>query len=433
MSDMLKLILFSIILFCSECAKRTQNGQVIGDSLLESKMQILFREREYFKLRLYLEKYKNKISPDKWQYFRPFVESAFHHYPESIRHIDSLLKTPGSFRDDTAQVNLMLLLRDNYFKTFQYKKAAETGRELAGKYKNILGDRLPEVENTLIIHESLTSIPPQHIDLKKATLHWKFNRMGLIEIPIRRVASDFPMVIDTRAHISTVTESFAQKLGLRILDVSYEESSGITGNKFQSGLGIADSLYIGDILVQHVVFQVLPDKALYFPSIDFILQGILGFQVITQLKEIHIHRNGDLIISPITTKSSLNNLAFDGSTTVLSVRTGEDTLSFHFDTGAITSEFYRSYYNRYNSFVLKHGKIMRIESEGAGGTTTAEVYLLPVVDLIIGNKPIMLKDVAVRTMPTIKGQKYYGNLGQDVIKQFDEMILNFESMYIDFK
>ncbi len=83
--------------------------------------------------------------------------------------------------------------------------------------------------------------------------------MGLIEIPIKTKTSTLRIVFDTRAHISTVTQSFAKKLGLKILDVSFEESSGLTGIKFKSGLGVADSLYLGDMLMQNVIFQVLPE------------------------------------------------------------------------------------------------------------------------------------------------------------------------------
>jgi hypothetical protein len=70
---------------------------------------------------------------------------------------------------------------------------------------------------------------------------------------------------------------------------------------------------------------------------------------------------------------------------------------------------------------------------GVGGSVKTLDYILPVVNLKIGEKKIELKDVAVHTAPTFKGQRYNGNIGQDVIRQFDEMVLNFESMYLLFK
>jgi hypothetical protein len=402
-------------------------------SSTEKTLQALLQKGEYFKLKTELQENQAGLPFDKLQFYQAFVESAFNHSQKSILLSESLLKKNASSLRDSARVSLLLLLRDNYFKTYQYKKAAEIGQVILTNYKAILGDRLHDVENSLLIHEGLKGVPPQQISLKKVSLKWKYNKLGLIEIPIKAKSSTLGIVFDTRAHISTVTQSFAKKLGLKILDVSFEESSGLTGIKFKSGLGVADSLYLGDMLIQHAVFQVLPDEQLHFPSINYTLEGILGFQVIKQLNEVQIYRGGDFIISPNSTPGNLNNLVFDGSTTVISVIHDTDTLSFHFDTGATGSEFYSNYFNRYKSEILKNGKTDTVETGGAGGSIKTLDYILPIIDLIIGEKKIELKDVAIHTTPTFKGQKYNGNIGQDVIAQSGEMILNFEFMYLAFK
>ena len=425
-------ILFLITFFIFSCAQHHKENT--GDySSIEKTLQALLQNGEYFKLKTELQENQARLPADKLQFYQAFVESAFNHYPKSILLSESLLKKNDFSLQDSARLDLLLLLRDNYFKTYQYKKAAETGQDILTKYKSILGDRLHDVENSLLIHEGLKDIPPQQIGLKKVFLKWRHNKLGLIEIPIKSKTSTLGIVFDTRAHISTVTQSFAKKLGLKILDVAFEESSGLTGIKFKSGLGVADSLYLGDMLIQHAVFQVLPDEQLYFPSINYTLDGILGFQVITQLNEVQIYRGGDFIISPISTPNNLNNLAFDGSTTVISAIQGSDTISFHFDTGATGSEFYSNYFNSYKTEIIKNGRKDTVETGGAGGSVKTLDYILPTVSLKIGDKKIGLKDVAIHTAPTFKGQKYNGNIGQDVIEQFDEMILNFEYMYLAFK
>ncbi|HEX4373211.1 MAG TPA: retropepsin-like aspartic protease [Puia sp.] len=399
----------------------------------EKILKDLLQKGEYFKLKTILLQNRAILSADKFQFYQAFIESAFNHDQNSILLIEDLLKKSSVSIDDPSKVDLLLLLRDNYFKTYRYKKAAEAGQYILKNYKTILGERIHDVENSLLIHEALKDIPAQKIDLKKVSLNWTRNKLGLMEVPIRTKTKGLEIVFDTRAHISTVTQSFAKKLGLRMLDVSFEESSGLTGIKFRSGLGIADSLYLGDMLMQHIVFQVLPDEQLYFPSLDYTLNGILGFQVITQFNEVQIFRNGDFIISPVSTPSDLNNLAFDGSTTVISAIVNSDTLSFHFDTGANATEFYSNYFNTYNADVIKNGRTDTVETGGAGGTVKTLDYILPVVHLKIGEKEIALKDVSVHTDPVFKGQRYNGNIGQDVITQFDEMILDFGSMYLRFK
>src|SRR5438270_12536001 len=103
-----------------------------------------------------------------------------------------------------------------------------------------------------------------------------------MEIPVRNEAGAFSGVFDTRANISTITQTCAKKLGLRLLSVSYNEGSGATGIQFKTGLGVADSLYIGDLLVRNVVFQVMPDSILYIAPVKFQLNMIIGFPVIAQ-------------------------------------------------------------------------------------------------------------------------------------------------------
>ena len=429
---MRRSILFLISFLIFSCTQHNKKN-IESESSIEKTLQALLQNGEYFKLKTELQENQAKLSVDNLQFYQAFVESAFNHYPKSILLSKSLLEKSDSSLQDSTRVNLLLLLRDNYFKTYQYKKATETGQEILTNYKAILGDRLHDIENSLLIHEGLKDIPPQQIGLKKVSLKWKYNKLGLIEIPIKTKTSTLGIVFDTRAHISTVTQSFAKKMGLRILDASFEESSGLTGIKFKSGLGVADTLYLGDMLIQNAVFQILPDEQLHFPSINYTLDGILGFQVITQLNEVQIYRDGDFIISPVSTTVNLNNLAFDGSTTVISVIQGTDTLSFHFDTGATGSEFYSNYFNRYKPEIIKNGKTDMVETGGAGGSVKTLDYILPTINLKIGEKKIELKDVAIHTTPSFKGQKYNGNIGQDVIAQFDEMVLNFEYMYLAFK
>ena len=423
-------ILLVLLFIC--CGKKTPSTMEDYQSF-EKTLQHLLYDGEYFQLKSELQK-KGSLLPDyKLQFYQAFVKSAFNEGENSILLAESLLTKNDASLNDSARVDLMLLLRDNYFKSYQYKKAAEIGQTILKEYKNVLGDRFHDVENTLLIHQGLKDIPPQQVERKKVTLKWHPNKLGLIEIPLKTKTSTLGIAFDTRAHISTVTQSFAKKLGLRILDVSFEESSGITGIKFQSGLGVADSLYVGDILIQNAVFQVLPDEQLHFPSLNYTLDGILGFQVITQFKEVHIFQGGEFTILPTSTPNQLNNLAFDASTTVISAISNNDTLSFHLDTGATGTEFYGNYFNRFKARTMENGKLETVESGGVGGSIETQVYILPKVNFEIGGKKIELTEIAVRTKSAFKGQKYNGNIGQDIIKQFDEMILNFELMYLDFK
>lgn len=235
-ATLLALILVNIIsLGCMNKVKRSH--------LLENQLQQILKEKEYFKLKQLLDGANEKIRPEKSAYFSAFVESAFNHTDESINTIERLKEKDSSSMNDSEKVALLLLQRNNYFKIFQYKKAASIGKELLEKHQATIGVELHDIRNTLIIHEGLSNILPQKIHLQSDTLLWKRNKLGLIEIPFRIKNKNFNIIFDTRAYISTVTKSFAKKIRLRMLPFSYKESSGITGKTFKSEMGIADSLY----------------------------------------------------------------------------------------------------------------------------------------------------------------------------------------------
>ena len=118
-------ILFLVTFFLFSCAQH--NKKTIADnSSIEKILQALLQKGEYFKLKKVLQENQLTLSADKLQFYQAFTESAFNHYPKSILLSDSLLKKSDSSLPDSARINLLLLLRDNYFKTYQYKKESLT-------------------------------------------------------------------------------------------------------------------------------------------------------------------------------------------------------------------------------------------------------------------------------------------------------------------
>lgn len=190
-------------------------------------------------------------------------------------------------------------------------------------------------------------------------------------------------------------------------------------------------LYIGHILLRNVVFQVMPDSVLYMAPIKFSMHIIIGFPVIKQLKEIHIYKNGRMNIPLEPSKSLFHNLALDGLDPVIALKTDSTILPFYFDSGAGTSDYYYNYFKRYKTKVLRQGHLKKVHFGGAGGIIEREVYVLPVVNMYLGNKKIAIDSVNVLTQELSPSEKFYGNIGQDLMSQFEEMTLNFKYMYVD--
>jgi hypothetical protein len=395
----------------------------------------LLVDGEYFDLKASLEKYGEGISQQKRKYFSAFIENAFNRNASSINIVNDLLKDLHNDLNDSSKAELLLLQQDNYIKTFNYRDAGETGKQVLEKYKQVVSqNRIEDIQNKTLIYVGSSDIPPQKVFLKnKTAIPWKKDKAGLMTIPVtsNRQTDDF--VFDTRAGMSVVMKSYAKKLGIRMLGVNYEEGSGATGKMFQAELGVADSIDIGDLRVHNVLFHVLPDNILSFPSMDYAIHGIIGFPVITALKEIQINQNGNITIPLHPTKNRSGNLAFDESAIVLRLRTDVDTLSFYLDSGANSSQLFSNYFNRYESQIKKIAQPDTVDLGGVGGTKKKQVYHLPAFTLYVKGSKANFENLEVLTSPNYPGQKYFGNLGQDLISQFEETTLNFEDMYIDFK
>jgi hypothetical protein len=395
----------------------------------------LLAKHEFFRMRDLFDKVSQELNTTDQLTYKAFIDNAFNKVSASNETIRQLLSLGETSLSDTVRAKLLLTQRDNYTKLYNYKAASETGVILLEKYASVMdATHTKHIRNLDILFSALANTPPQQSELKAdVTIPWKRNTVGLMEIPVRTSLESYDFIFDTRASVSTITRTYAEKLNLRIIDAPYEESSGITGNTFAAYPAVADSIVIDNLIVRNVVFQVVPDEILSFPSINFSINGIIGFPVIKQWGEVQINKNGTMTIPTIRSKSPLHNLAFDESTTVINLRTDLDTLSFHFDSGAASSLLYFNYLKIFKDHVTSNASIEKTQVGGAGGIKQAENYVYPTFTVYAGGRKVDLQNVQVLTAPAYPGQKYYGNIGQDLLNQFDEIVLNFDDMFLDLR
>jgi predicted aspartyl protease len=401
----------------------------------EQQWQSFLDHKDFFQLRSRLLTDTDGIAPKKLLYFQAYANNAFNKNDLSNKAIATLFDTYAAALSDSVKASLLLLREDNEFKTGRYRQAAETNKQLLSQYIQLDSATADDVSNKGLIDSGLAAVPPQEMSIPgNTTIPWKKDKVGLMEIPVRMRDAAVDAIFDTRANISSITETYAKKLGIHLLNTKYKEGSGITGNTFQVSLGVADSVWLGDILLRHVVFQVMPDSILYIAPIDFRMNIIIGYPVIAQLREVHILQTGSMIIPAQPTPSPLHNLAMDGLNPILRCVIGPDTLIFKFDTGASGSDFFDTYYRRFETDIQRHGHPDSVMTGGAGGVVKQKIYLMKDIRLTVGSKTAILNKVTVHRDPIPNvNEVVYGNLGQDLMQQFNEMILNFDSMYIDFK
>jgi hypothetical protein len=115
------------------------------------------------------------------------------------------------------------------------------------------------------------------------------------------------------------------------------------------------------------------------------------------------------------------------------LESGQDTLLFSLDTGADLSSFSKKYFDAHHEEIIKKGQRMVAPRYGAGGGRMTELYRLTGVPFKIDGFEMTLPKIDIVTQDIPHAKNRDGLLGRDVLMHFDEMILNFESMYLTFR
>jgi hypothetical protein len=421
--------LLATIVFSGSCHRE------YNVSVPDTFKSLLFR-KEYFRMRDQLEKDSSRMDDFHRMFYRAFVENAFGQYAVSIQDVKQLQRSYRTELSDSDQINLLGIQEGNYYNTCQYSLAAAADDALLKGFSTTMNPQEIRItRNSFKVWKALSNEEPQTVSMNGTdSVTWKRDAIGLMEIPVSCSDSTFQMVFDTRAGISTVTATTARQMNLRKLKVNFDLGSGVTGILFNSGLAVADSLKIGNIIMKQVVFQVVSDSMLYFAPIHFSIHGIFGFAAMRALGQVEILKSGFMRIPGDSTSHNAQNLALDGYDPVISLIAFGDTLPFYFDSGASSSDLYSLFFKKYKSKVSKEGKVHNIQLGGAGGVIRTNVWELPRLEIKSGSAKAVLNNAVIHTKPlTEEADKFYGNIGQDFISQFKEVTINFCKMYVILK
>lgn len=341
-----------------------------------------------------------------------------------------LFRDYSSRLPDSVKYALLNIKQANHGKLFEYKEAYRAISEMINKYSNLVTtEKSEDLKNTELIWSSLARQPPQVMIIKDNTdIKMKRDKEGLANLTVTHGTDSVDFIFDTGANLSTITESTAKKLQVTIVGSGIDVAS-VTGKNIKSKIGICPLINIGNITVENAVFLVFPDSALAIPQIQFQINGIIGFPVIEAMKEVQITQNNEFIVPAQRTTHHIQNMALDFLTPIICL----DGDSYTFDTGADYTMLYELYFRKYKKQIEGNYKKLDLRFAGAGGDRIEKGYKIPFKAMVEG-KPFIIDSVMVFSKNIKETENYfYGNIGQDLIKQFKKMTLNFESMFIRFE
>ncbi|HEX2867908.1 MAG TPA: pepsin/retropepsin-like aspartic protease family protein [Ignavibacteriales bacterium] len=394
-----------------------------------SDLKKLFESKRYFELRDALEKETSEDIPIIL-FLKGAVSNKFNQLDRSISYIRKYLKKTGGNLSAEYMTESYDILADNYVKSYQYKKAAESYQVILDRFTSFLDEgKIEDIKNSLRLWNAFRGVPPQSVSLKGDTrLKTEKDKVGLTNIPVEINGRKLKFIFDTGAGISSITKSYARMLHFRIVDDSIAVSS-FTGSTVYASLGIAPIVKIGNAVIKNSVFLIFNDNDLSVPSLGYQCNGIIGFPVIESLGEVTLTKSGSLIIPEKAGRHFVQNMCLAGLSPIILGEFNGRKLSFNLDTGARSSILYQSFFQNYEQSVKENSEIQTKELAGAGGSKKLTVYRLKNFNINISGRNAGLDQVTVLTEPLNENNLYfYGNLGQDIIGQFDRMTLNFETM-----
>jgi predicted aspartyl protease len=396
------------------------------------KLEELYAGKQFFDLRDALQAY-GKDQSTELVFYRAVVAATFNQPELAISYIQKYLKQVDGSRD-SRQVDCYAMLADSYLKTYQYRKASEAYGAVLTKFRDEVDAKdARDFENSLKLWAALREVPPQTVRFEgDSTIQSSKNEVGVHVLgEVNR--QQIPLLLDTGANLSVITRSFAAQLGFTLIEASIEVGA-ITGNTVIAQLGVAPAMKIGNVTIRNAVFLVLDDKDLYIAPAKFQINGIIGFPVISALREITLVRNGEIRILAKPGKHSERNMALDGLTLLIAGMFRDKRLTFALDTGANRSDLWPSFYRAYEGEIKGQYTPQTDRIGGAGGFKDVMAYRLKDLVMKFAGKDARLADVRVLTEPTLEKSRYfYGNLGRDLIDQFERMTLNFQAMSITFE
>jgi len=394
----------------------------------------LIKAKDFLALQPYAA--KPGASPVDQLLAQAFLQNALGRPDASQQAIKRLRKQ--LIPSDSLGFLLQQLAHDNHAKRFEYAQAYAVAQDVLTRFSShFSADERQEWEQQRTLWGCLRSQPRQRLTKAADTrLPLTRDKARLWNIPVQAHDSAYSFVFDTGAGFSCATQTMARRLGLRLIDKSQVPiRSGITGATSLVQLGLAPTLTIGHITAHNVVFLVFPDSAFSFAKGAYKINGIIGFPVIREFGELRITKTHlEVPRQPTMSAREEANMVLDLLKPILYLHYQGRDLPFTFDTGANFSLFSDNFYHLHQAELQQSGTAKTIRHGGAGGSHDLPILEIPELRFEVHGLPIVFRKAQVSTLPIeTNGTTYFGNVGQDLINQFEEMTISFERACIRFK
>ena len=394
------------------------------------KLEKLYSEHRFFEMRTLLEP-ETAGTPDIL-FYRGIVANAFNRSADSAGFLNSFLQIAGDRLPEAALRDALVALADDYARMFEYAKAAETREKILPILgKGISRSELAAFKSIIDLWKAMASAPPQTVEIPGDT---EIDLTDAGEVPVEINGLEVPLLPDTGSSLNMIVRSDAERLGLKVLDVTVEIGTA-TGKIIKARPCLVPELRFAGIRVRNAVFLVVPEEMLYFPEIGRQRKGLMSFPILVNLKELTFTREGKFIVSSPPRLQGPPNFFLAGADPVVEAEYEGQRLLFFLDTGAFGTELFLPFYKAFEPGIIRHGVYAPATIEGVGTRAKAPVYLVKGLNFRVAGLDVRFdKALPVLTRPTGASSNVFdGSFGLDLLTGRRELTLNYGAMRLSLR
>lgn len=280
-----------------------------------------------------------------------------------------------------------------------FAAAAETGAASAA-----FEPLAPSEQQALAFLQALVGVAPTRaIGDPSGRVAVKRDLAGLMRGDISVGDQSVAAILDTGANFSTINETSAQRLGLRMLESAVSVASS-SRDAVASRLGVADQLAIGGAQFSNVIFIVLPDADLSFANGAYTIDAILGMPVFFEMKRIQLTKAAgaeEFVFGEEAADvgDAERNILFGGMSPIVTVNVAanddEADVMMLLDSGAQRTSFSSGFADAAPA-IMQDAETVTSTRGGAGGMVTSDkTKRIASLAITAGDYTAQLKNVDV--------------------------------------
>ncbi|MGV3617528.1 MAG: aspartyl protease family protein [Fimbriimonas sp.] len=380
-------------------------------------------DHRYFELRAALEKRKGKDL--ETLFFRGLTRTRFGEYSGAQKDLNEFLQGTA---DDKRAAMAYQALADIHVRHSRYRDAVTAldtalGRHAAG----MDAEQRKDAENFRLLWRSVADIPAQTVEVARDISVPMKKTIGL-RIPVTVAGKTVEFIFDTGANISCLSRTMADGLGARVRPEVIQVDA-ISGKTVPARMAEIPEMRLGDVTVRHALALVFEDADVTIPGTTFRLDAILGFPVVAGLRQFSITRAGTLEIPVRPGRRRGTDMCLEGLTPLVQAMAFGKVGTYSFDTGADRTDLWPPFFQDHEAEIRAKGTESKERVTGVGGTREVSGWRLPAVTLTVADREVKLTGPKILSEAVIERSQYtHGNLGQDLVRQFERVTLDFERM-----